>query len=211
MYECIIFDIDGTLLDTRAAILGALKEVLAEVQGRTYPERELEFIFGIPGIPGLKRFGLRDVEDVYERWIDRIATKAGTVSLYEGMEDALIALKFDCSELGIVTSRTRREITADLQRFGLADLFVHVIGADDTKEHKPNPEPLLRYLAVSGKPASKALYIGDTIYDARCAAGAGIDFGLAAWGKGKDTSVPARYLFRDPREIVAVLKEEFPA
>ena len=53
--------------------------------------------------------------------------------------------------------------------------------------------------------AGEAVYVGDTAYDSQCARGAGVDFGLAAWGGGVDVAVEARYVFRSPADVLAAL------
>ena len=76
----------------------------------------------------------------------------------------------------------------------------------DTANPKPHPDPLLTYLDKRHVMRQSVLYIGDSIYDARCAYAAGVDFGLAQWGGHPDLEdmVP-KFIFRTPNEILGVV------
>jgi HAD hydrolase, family IA, variant 1 len=84
------------------------------------------------------------------------------------------------------------------------------VTADQTARHKPDPEPLLELLRRAGIRPEQALYIGDTIHDAQCAAGAGVAFGLAAWGADSPQSIRAEYYFAAPREVAPRLDGDDP-
>lgn len=106
---------------------------------------------------------------------------------------------------GVVTSKTKKEFQDDFVPFGLTPYLPYVICADDTERHKPHPEPILKFLELSGAKAETSIYIGDTIYDYECARDAGVDFGLALWGCNQPDAIPAKYKFKNPEEIVNLL------
>ena len=107
-------------------------------------------------------------------------------------------------KLGIVTSKTRNEYTADFAApFALSGYFSTVICVEDAPRPKPFPEPLLAYLNVSDINAGDAVYIGDTVYDSQCAKNAGLDFGLAAWGNAAAQGIPADYIFKSPVDVLS--------
>lgn len=106
-------------------------------------------------------------------------------------------------KLGIVTSKTRNEYTADFAApFALSGYFSTVICVEDTARPKPYPDPLLTYLNAARIHAEDALYIGDTLYDCQCAQNAGVDFGLAAWGNAAVQEIPADYIFKRPADVL---------
>lgn len=86
--------------------------------------------------------------------------------------------------------------------------MTYAICADDTERHKPHPEPLLKFLEVSGAKAESSIYIGDAIYDYECAREAGVDFGLALWGCRQPDTIPAKYQFEHPRDVLALLNQQ---
>lgn len=182
MYNCVILDVDGTLIDTEAAVIGSLKKLLEE-QGHEVPaDHELRSVLGIPGRDSLPRFGMENVEEACVRWNEFMKDFADQIYPYEGIRDALSHLKNAGITTGIVTSKTRQELEDDFMPFGLMDQLDYVVCADDTEKHKPCPEPLLKFLELSGVDPARSVYVGDTRYDAECASAAGVDFALALWG-----------------------------
>lgn len=181
-YPHVVFDVDGTLLDTERSVLLSLRDTLREAAGRDYPLAELEFSLGIPGADALKLLDIPNVPAVLARWEELLERYRDADRVFDGVPELLAALKDSGRCLGVVTSRTRAEFDQDFSRWGLASYFQAVVTADDTDLHKPCPDPLLKYMELAGAAAADVLYIGDSGHDARCAQAAGVDFGLAGWG-----------------------------
>jgi len=202
MYEWIIFDIDGTLIDTEKAIINSLQKVLQEELGSHYDYEDLLFVFGIPGAVSLQQLGVKDIESARKKWDKYVEEFYHEIHVFPGIKETLQELSRRGVKTGIVTSKTREEFENDFLPFGLMDYLNHVVCADDTVKHKPNPEPLLKFLSLFGANPAKAVYIGDTIYDANCAGGAKIDFALAVWGANLTVNIDAKYKLKDPGEIL---------
>ncbi len=106
--------------------------------------------------------------------------------------------------LGIATSRTEREFRDEAEpKLPFTQGFGPIVLADHTKRHKPHPDPLLKYMELSGAAPNEVLYLGDTAADAGCAQGAGVDFALAGWGSHE--TVPAKYRLAQPRDLLDCL------
>ncbi len=105
--------------------------------------------------------------------------------------------------IGIVTSKTREEFRSDFQKFDISSYFETVVCADDTRQHKPEPDPLLKYIERTNCQANGLLYIGDSIYDMQCAKRANVNFGLAKWGAGNRVNTPNS--FRTPFDLAKSL------
>ncbi|WP_244950978.1 HAD family hydrolase [Rummeliibacillus suwonensis] len=206
IYKSIVFDIDGTLIDTEKAVIGSLQKMLKVDYGQEYKIEELSFVLGIPGARALPYFGIEDVETADILWGKYMQEFLDTVSVFDGILDTLKSLRALNIPMGLVTSKTKREIDNDFSKFGLNDFFLHIICADDTVKHKPNPEPLLKYLKVSQTEAKEAIYIGDTNYDLECARDARIDFALALWGCQKPEEVNAFLNLSHPKEIIKLIE-----
>jgi phosphoglycolate phosphatase-like HAD superfamily hydrolase len=88
----------------------------------------------------------------------------------------------------------------------LNDFFKLAVCADDTEKHKPNPDPILKFIEISGDDKSKTIYIGDTKYDMECAFGAGIDFALALWGAKSSIGINANYILESPSQVLDLIK-----
>lgn len=184
-YKEIVFDIDGTLLDTEYGILHSLQDTVRHFTGRIPELRDLTFALGIPGKDALIRLGIENVDDALAYWEQLLKTYHETVRIFDGIEVLLHNLTVDGFRLGIVTSKTREEYKADLARFGLDRYFTTIVCADDTENHKPNPDPLLKYMEKANCSETDILYIGDSIYDRQCAQAANCAFALALWGAKK--------------------------
>ena len=202
----IIFDVDGTLIDTEYAIVRSLQDTLLELRGTLVPMEELTFTLGITGKDALERLNVADVPGTLERWIGHMEKYAHTNAVYPGIRELLSWLTAEGFGIGIVTSRTREEFQADFVKFGILPYFTTVVCADDTDRHKPDPAPLLAYMARTGCCAGDMLYIGDSVYDRQCAQAAGVPFALADWGaKGR---VEAPLVFASPAALAAALAGE---
>ncbi len=205
MIKGVVFDVDGTLIDTGDAIIASLQKVLLEELGREYPREELYFAFGIPGEVTLKSFGIEDIEGALGRWVKYLGEFDGTIRIFEGIESCLDKLKTRDIKLGIVTSKSREEFESGFVPMGLGDYFDYVVCADDTERHKPYPEPMLKLLELSGSKPEEIIFIGDTKYDKECAAGAGVKFGLALWGAKAADGIEPSYLLNAPEEILEII------
>lgn len=205
-YRHIIFDIDGTLIDTEEAILQSLKDTVWEMLHKDIGKHELRFALGIPGCVTLRELGITDTERANNRWNEHLMKYKSHIRLFDGIPQLLGDLKMNGDWLGIVTSKTRDEYTTDFAApFALSDYFSTVICVEDAPRPKPAPEPLWAYLHASAINADDALYIGDTIYDSQCARSAGVDFGLAAWGNAAAQRISANYIFRKPVDVLSII------
>ena len=164
---------------------------------------ELKFALGIPGSVTLRKLGITDTARANGRWNEHLLKYKSRIRLFDGIPELLDSLKTNGCKLGIVTSKTRHEYTADFAApFALSGYFSTVICVEDTPRPKPYPDPLLTYLNTARIHAGDALYIGDTLYDCLCAQNAGVDFGLAAWGNVAAQEIPADYIFKRPADVL---------
>ena len=197
----IVFDIDGTLIDTEKAILRSLQETILESLNKQVTLNDLRFALDIPRKITLKRLGFENVSEANEIWNGYFKKCFHSVSVFNGIKPALQELQNQGFKLGIITSQSRTEYTNDFQPFKLCDYFDTVIYAEDSTLSKPAPEPMLEYLKRTGIKNSDALYIGDSIYDFQCASNANVDFGLALWGCDSVKHIYADYFFKTPKDI----------
>lgn len=204
MYNTFIFDIDGTLINTEQAVLGSLQKLLKNNYKRSMNLQDLVFVLGIPGVVSLRQLGIDDVDQANECWNDLMKEYLHTIHVYDGIQEVLIELRERSILTGVVTSKTNQEFLDDFVPFGLVRDLPYAVCADDTELHKPHPEPLLKFLEISGAQAGNSIYIGDTIYDYECARDAGVDFGLALWGCKQPEVIPAEYKFEHPKDILAI-------
>lgn len=206
MYNYIIFDIDGTILDTETAVLSSLQKLLLEELNKNYSFEDLSFALGIPGETALNKLGIKNILESNEKWNRYLKEYFHHVKVFEGIKDTLIKLDEMNISTGIVTSKTKEEFINDFVPFDLTKHFKFVVCADDTAKHKPDPEPILKFIELSGAEKSKTIYIGDTKYDMHCASSAGIDFALALWGAKSSEGIDANYILENPKRILELIE-----
>ncbi len=208
MYECVIFDVDGTLIDTEKASVLSLQKLLQEETATLYPTNDLSFIMGLTGVEALKRLGVRNAEAANVRWNQYIKDYYHLVEVFDDIEFLLKKLSRLRIKTGIVTSKTHQELIDDFGPFGLEGYLPFAVCADDTIKHKPDPEPLVKIMDIIHVQPGQTIYIGDTENDLLAARRAGIDFGLAVWGAEYREFPGAKYRFVNPREIIDVVSGE---
>ena len=203
----ILFDLDGTLVDSAPDLVGALDALLGEhgrapvgePEGRTMigegaarlVERGFAARGGLPGPVGglVPRF-----VEIYESRLTRVTRP------FDGAVEALSALRADGFELGICTNKPDRATHRILGELGLSGFFSAVVGGDGVR--KPDPDPVLRCLSALGGSAREAAFVGDSPVDLAAARAAGLPVILVSFGY---TAVPARELGAD--HVVDSLRE----
>ena len=202
-YKHIVFDVDGTLLDTELAVLHSLQDTITHYLNEYISMDELHFALGIPGEVTLLKLGMEDVESANKFWNDQMQEYIQHVKLFDGINEMLESLHGKGLKLGIITSKTREEYETDFVPHGVASYFDTVICVEDASKPKPHPEPLLAYLQKNNLSADEVIYMGDTEYDSQCAYSAGVDFGLALWGCRKPDNIKCKYKFAEPCIILS--------
>ncbi len=207
-YTHIAFDIDGTLLDTAYTDLLGLRKALKEVTGREESMDALWQFLGMPSVEILQSVGIQDpecIQTIIPLWTEYRKKRADTVRLFPGVRETIRALREAGISTGIVTSKNARGYASDFVPYGIADWFDPVVLSDDTQRHKPYPDPLIAFMRKTGAQAEELLYVGDSVYDSRCAREAGVDFALAIWGSCCPEKISAQHRLEKPQDLLTVL------
>ena len=207
-YEFIIFDIDGTLIDTEFAVLASLQQTIEKLTDESVAYEKLKFSLGIPSMEALKILGVQEnlLKEAYDIWNINFEKHIPDIKVYSGIIELLNELRADNLKLGILTSKDKMEYEKDFVHLGLESYFNHIITFEDTAKHKPHPEPMLKILEMACVTSGRALYIGDSIYDMQCAQGAGVDNALALWGRTGSGGIKATYYAEKPADVVKLIQ-----
>ena len=188
-FSHIIFDIDGTLIDTEKTSMLSLQQTVKERLGEDIPYEELLKVFGIPTHEAIVQLGFKNPESDAQRWEELYLANRYLAQPYQGIEELLPLLKSRGYQLGMVTSRNKIEIETDKIVERWSPLFNAIIGSEDVARAKPHPDPLFEYMKRNNAQAKDCIFIGDTIFDAQCAKAAGITFALIEWRKPADPAL----------------------
>ncbi|MDE3024209.1 MAG: HAD-IA family hydrolase [Acidobacteriota bacterium] len=204
-YPVVLFDLDGTVVDSGGIILASMRHAAREVLGREYPDDVLLHAVGGPGLEA--QMAALDPERV-----DELVTvyRAHNEPLHEalvscaGIEDALERLRADGRRLGVVSAKRRATVELAFAHVPLGHLFEAIVGGDETERHKPDPQPLLLGAERLGVSPSDVVYVGDSPFDVRAAKAAGMGSVAVTWGRIHDR---ARLEREEPDAIVDTAEE----
>jgi len=181
----ILFDLDGTLIDSVRLILDSYHHTL-ERHGLD-PRSDDYWLAGL-GTP------LRVQFQPWAENPERLEAMIGTyreynlthhdtrVTAYPGVVEVVRAIRAAGYRTGLVTSKNKPGALRGLRLVGLEDAMELVIGADDVVNPKPHPEPVEAALRQLGEPAAGALYVGDSTHDMESGRAAGVQTAAALWG-----------------------------
>lgn len=182
MTHAVIFDLDGTLVDTPRAIVETFTAAFASMGVQAQDPSAIRATIGLPlerafskllGVPledGLVAQGVKQYQVFFK---ELILPKAGQL-LFPGVAEGLVTLRTQGFTLAVATSKFYASADALLKAAGLRDHFSMVVGADQVKQPKPNPEMGLMILRTLGIPAERAVMVGDTTHDLLMAKAAGM-------------------------------------
>jgi pyrophosphatase PpaX len=201
----VLFDLDGTLLDTRDLILASFRHATQEVMGTTVPDEALLRLVGIPLAEQCRIFYPENPDllcDVYREHNHRVHDEL--VRDFAGMKDALEELKGEGYRLAVITSKRHKLAWHGLECFGLERYFEILIGSDDFPEHKPEPGPLLEAARRMGLAPERCCYVGDSPFDMQAARSANMLAVGVLWGmftREELLEAGAQRLAKEPHEL----------
>lgn len=185
--RAVLFDLDGTLLDTAPDMAGALNQLLLERQRVPLPYGHIRPLVS-HGAARLVHLGFPDadpetVADLQRRYLDiyRGALSVQT-RLFEGMDDVLAQLAARDLLCGIVTNKPAWLTTPLLEQLQLAQRFACVVSGDTVSQRKPHAMPMLHAATLAGVAAEDCIYVGDAQRDIEAAHAAGMPGLVAAYG-----------------------------
>ena len=149
-YKAIIFDIDGTLLNTVDQNMYPLIRIIKEELGEDWTYEQVVPFTAHPGMKTMEILGIKDKEAVYARWVRYVNEYGPGALAFDGIDELLDAAEKKGLKMGIASSKRRRQYGIDMGRLGYDARMEAAVLCEDTEHHKPDPEPLLECLRRLG-------------------------------------------------------------
>lgn len=187
MYQCVLFDMDGTLVNSYKGIYHAYEWTLKKMNWEFGREAFVRKAIGAPlplvfqELCGMSESQTRQAVLYYRRYYDEQGKQE--VELYEGMEDTLKQIRAAGCFLGVATLKKEQFAREILERLQVLSYFDVVCGADEADE-RTKADLILECLRRSGSSKEECILVGDSEFDAKGAAEAGVDFMAVLYGFG---------------------------
>jgi pyrophosphatase PpaX len=207
-FPVVLFDFDGTVVDSGAIILASMRHATETVLARSYSEAELMANVGGPGLEAqMRAFAPDQVEELVRVYRAHNEPLHDELEACAGMEALLAALKDEGRTLGLVTAKRRSTVELAFARLPIAHYFDVLVGGDETDRHKPDPAPLQLALERLGAEPRRAAYVGDSPYDMQAARAGGLFAVGVTWGRihDRDALAEADVVVDTVEELHAVL------
>jgi len=180
-----LFDLDGTLIDSIELILRSYRHTMRLHRGHEPSDDVWMEGLGTPLWVQFRHFTEDPAEieamvATYRAY--NLAHHDELVRPYDGVVEAVRALRAREKTLGLVTSKMRSGALRGLRVAGLEDAFQVIVGADEVTHPKPHPEPVLMALERLRAPAAGAVFVGDSRHDVECGRAAGVKTAAVLWG-----------------------------
>jgi pyrophosphatase PpaX len=183
-YPTVLFDLDGTLIDSGEIILASFRHATRTVLAREIPDEVLAAAVGGSNIyEQMRAFDEERAEELVRVYREHNEPLHDDLVAFEGIEGVLERLKSERRRLGIVTAKRRRTVDLAFSLLPLERYFDTVVTAEQTKQHKPHPEPVLAALERLGSSPDEAAFVGDSPFDMGAGKAAGVFTVAVSWGK----------------------------
>lgn len=183
MIKVVLFDFDGTLVNTNDVIIASWQHTYRHYRGREEDVKKITACFGEPLLITMARefpeVPPEESAEVYRVFQQENADSM--VKIFPGIMEMLAQLKEAGYRMGIVTSRKRESAHRYVNMFGMAEYFETLVTCDDTTAHKPDPTPIFLCLERMGLKPEEAIMVGDSPFDIKCANNAGVKSVMVDW------------------------------
>lgn len=212
MIKAVIFDLDGTLIDTNDLIIDTFYHVINELLGRSPTEEELNHVYGKTLDEQMEFFSMErshELVDAYKSYY-RAHMDART-HLFEGVKDLLDDLAKMDIKVATVTNKGSRGVRHAFDKFDIGKYFEATISADDVSNGKPDPEGIFAVLNRLGVEAEEALFVGDSLNDISAAKKAGVLSVLVGWTLFHEdhySEFGADFIINKPTGLLNLIKKQ---
>ena len=215
MIDTVLFDFDGTIMDTNDVIIGSWQHVYKTLRGQ---EGDLTYILSTFGEPleysmetSFPEVSKEESVKIYRDW--QKEHFLDMIHLFPGVEEMLAEVKARGYTTGIATSRLSESLHRALSHFDLYKYFDAIVAVEDIEEAKPAPNTIYKALDKLNAKPENAIMMGDSRLDILCAKNAGVPSVLVGWsatlaGKTKEDFTPGEvpdFIIQKPEELFEII------
>lgn len=206
----ILFDLDGTLIDTNELIISSFAHTLKQHIDRPYKREEILNFIGPPLRDTFLNLDEAKAELMFKTYVEHnLKNHDHYVAAYPTVVDTMKRLKKAGYQLGIVTTKIKKTAERGIRIAGLEGMFETVIGLEDVQNAKPHPEPVIKALTQLNGVASETIMIGDNYHDIEAGKNAGTKTAGVAWTvKGRESLEAHKpdYMLEQMSDLLQILK-----
>lgn len=204
-YDAVFYDLDGTVINTFDMNLYPLIEIVKEELGIEMTYSEATKYTSFPGPKSLELLGIKNIPTVYERWVKYVNEYEDKASIYYNFDEIIRSLDSKVTQ-AVVSSKKREQYLIDIEDKNLHEYFSALVLLEDTKNHKPDAEPLLHCANLLNIEPEKCLYVGDFLSDFESAKNAQMDFAFASWASFKPEEFKnPTYTLKHPSDLLDII------
>lgn len=211
----IVFDLDGTLIDSRRDLADSANQLIQELGGRPLPEEAIGLMVGEGAAVLVRRAlaaaGIEATSGALPRFLQIYDGRLlEHTRVYDGVPDAVRAARTH-ARVAVLTNKPARASERILSGLGMRDLFDEVVAGDGPLPRKPDPASLIALMQRAGATPAATLLVGDSAIDHETAKRAGVRCCLAAWGFGyatfpKERLTGEEWIAAAPADLTAMLE-----
>ena len=191
-WPAVVFDLDGTLVDTIGLIVDSYQYAFSTVLGAQEDEARIRSWIGQPLIRAFREVNAERADELYATYLDwNHANTERLIRRYAGVERLLSDLDEAGVRIAAATSKRRTSAHMAAHLTGISAYLDVFVTMEDTASHKPDPEPLLLAVKELGCQPHEAAYVGDAIVDVQAARNAGMAAVAVTWGAGVRAALAA--------------------
>jgi pyrophosphatase PpaX len=210
MIDTILFDLDGTLLDTNELIIQSFHHAMKAHKLAPVLREDIIGQMGKPLYEQIALFSkLTEVDRIVGSYREfNLSKHDEMVFIFPHVKETLAALHEQGIKLGVVTSKVRLTVSRGLELFDLMPYLSAVVTSDDVSQPKPHPESVLLALSRLDAKADNAIMVGDSQYDLLAAHGAGVRSAGVAWslqGEAVLSQFNPTYIIKDMLDLLGIV------
>ena len=202
--QCLVFDVDGTLIDNTIAIIRLFQDIVKKYLGKEMSDQEVLSLWGPPGDEIFKSVFTSDVFDLaWEEFLQNYREAHSTTGFFT--KDQLSDIKNNIPYITIFTGKSRHTMAITLEKLGIIDIFDLILTGSDVTHSKPYPDALYQIISTLHLNKNEILFIGDSHLDIIAGKAAGIKTAAALWGAVETQKLlesEPDYTFETPQEFI---------